>query len=301
MKAAICGGTGYIGSALAKFWIQAGHEVLIIGRSLPGKDSIVPGAVYLTWNELQADPSPAEGCRVLVNLAGATLSQRWSPDNKRLIMESRLKTVAAAGSLLDSLHRLPEAVIQASAVAIYGTSESAVFTEASPSRVSDFPSEVVKEWEDAADRSYRGVRLVKLRTGIVLGSKGGAFPKMKLPFLLGFGGRIGTGRQWMSWIHEDDMIALIDYCSLNPVLSGPVNAVAPIPVTNAEFGRTVARVYQRPYWFPLPASLLKTALGELSQILLRGQRVLPAKLQEAGFNFGYPELDSALRHLKSRA
>ncbi|MBT2292339.1 TIGR01777 family oxidoreductase [Paenibacillus albidus] len=301
MKYVICGGTGFIGRELAKYWVQAGHEVLIVGRKLPEAPSLSPLLRYHTWEELASNPGPVEDADALVNLAGSTLSQRWSPKGKKAIMESRLETVTAASKLLKALQHKPPVVIQASAVAIYGTSLQDTFDESSPAHVMDFPSGVVKAWEEAADAAYRNVRLVKLRTGVVLGNKSGALPKMKLPYLLGFGGKIGRGDQWLSWIHLADIVALIDFCVHTPGISGPVNATAPYPVTNEDFGRTIGRVYKRPHWFPLPAFLLQAAVGELSEILLKGQRVLPAKSLEHGFTFAFPALQPALEHLKSRS
>ncbi|NJJ39788.1 TIGR01777 family oxidoreductase [Paenibacillus apii] len=299
MKAIICGGTGFIGTALTHYWLLAGHEVVVVGRKAPKQAISHPMLLYRTWEELSIDPEPAEGAYVLVNLAGASLSQRWNEHGKSLIRQSRIETVAAAAKLLGALKSKPQVVIQASAVAIYGTSLKDTFDESSPPWVMDFPSEVVKTWEDTADRAYPGVRLVKLRTGVVLGNEGGAFPKMKLPYMLGFGGKIGSGRQWLSWIHLADMVALIDYCTASPDISGPVNATAPEPVTNDQFGAAIGEAYHRPHWFPLPAFLLKAALGELSEILLEGQRVLPLKLLQHGFVFAYPDLPKALRQLKA--
>lgn len=300
IKYVICGGTGFIGSELTKYWLQAGNEVAIVGRNLPKAAPYHPKLSYHTWDSLIADHAPLENADALVNLAGASLSQRWSPSGKKAIMHSRLATVSAAAKLLDSLKHKPSVVIQASAVAIYGTSLQDTFSESSPAHVMDFPSEVVHTWEEASDKAYQDIRLIKLRTGVVLGNESGAFPKMKLPYLLGFGGNIGTGSQWVPWIHLTDIVRLIDYCIQNPAISGPVNATAPHPVTNEEFGRTIGKVYKRPHWFPLPAFLLKTAVGELSEILLKGQRVLPAAALEQGFSFTFPTLQAALEDLKSQ-
>jgi uncharacterized protein (TIGR01777 family) len=214
-------------------------------------------------------------------------------------MESRIETVTAAAKLVNALQQGPAVVIQASAVAIYGTSQKDTFDESSSARVMDFPSEVVKVWEMTADEGYHNVRLVKLRTGVVLGNDSGAFPKMKLPYSLGVGGKIGSGKQWLSWIHLTDIVRLIDFCVQNPAVEGPVNATAPNPVTNEQFGRMIGKVYHRPHWFPLPGFLLKAAAGELSEILLEGQRVLPAKAVNHGFTFTYPTLQPALEQLKS--
>ncbi|MFF2017594.1 TIGR01777 family oxidoreductase [Paenibacillus sp. NPDC058177] len=300
MKYVICGGTGFIGSKLKDYWLQAGHEVLIVGRKLPEVKSSHAKLSYHTWDDLAANPLPAENSDALINLAGSSLSQRWSPKGKQSIMQSRLVTVAAAAKLLNVLKHQPLVIVQASAVAIYGTSFKDTFDESSPTHVMDFPSEVVKAWEDAADAAYPNIRMVKLRIGVVLGNESGAFPMMKLPYLLGVGGRIGSGKQWLSWIHHDDIVKLIDFCVHTPDISGPVNATAPSPVTNDQFGRTIGKVYKRPHWFPLPAFLLKTAVGELSEILLEGQRVLPSKALMHGFSFIHPTLESALQDLKTR-
>lgn len=300
MKYVICGGTGFIGSELAKYWLLAGNEVAIVGRNLPKIAPYHPKLSYHTWDSLNNDQAPIENADALVNLAGASLSQRWSPSGKKAIMQSRLATVSAAAKLLDRLKHKPPVVIQASAVAIYGTSLQDTFSESSPAHVMDFPSEVVKTWEEATDEAYKNIRMIKLRTGVVLGNESGAFPKMKLPYLLGFGGNIGAGNQWVSWIHLTDIVRLIDFCIQNPTIAGPVNATAPHPVTNEEFGRTIGKVYKRPHWFPLPAILLKTAVGELSEILLKGQRVLPSAALEHGFIFTFPTLQTALEDLKSQ-
>lgn len=300
MKYVICGGTGFIGSELAKYWLQAGNEVMIVGRNQPKTAATHPKLSYHTWDRLRDNPTPAENADALINLAGASLSQRWSSSGKKAIMESRLATVSAAAKLVDSLEHKPSVVIQASAVAIYGTSLQDTFSESSPAHVMDFPSEVVKTWEEATDKAYKDIRVVKLRTGVVLGNESGAFPKMKLPYLLGFGGNIGSGKQWISWIHLTDIVRLIEFCIQQPAISGPVNATAPHPVTNEVFGRTIGKVYKRPHWFPLPAFLLKTAVGELSEILLKGQRVLPTTVLVHGFSFTFPTLGAALVDLKSQ-
>lgn len=298
MKIAICGGTGFIGQALCKRWVADGHHVMIVTRKQPDNPAKNQSVEYVTWDDMKSSPQVFEGLDALVNLAGASLSQRWTVKGKESIRNSRQKTVSAVVDLMHALHRKPPVVIQASAMAIYGTSEDLTFDEQSPSRVMDFPSEVVSQWEEAADR-IDVERIVKLRISVVLGNKGGAFPKMVLPYKLGIGGKIGSGQQWMSWIHINDIVSLIDFCIQHPEISGPVNAASPHPVTNDQFGRTVAKVYHRPHWFPVPAFLLQRVLGELSLILLKGQRIIPAKALEYGFKFQYAELHSALSELKN--
>lgn len=292
---AIGGGTGFIGKALTAHLVRQGCEVTIISRKKPADAQA--GVRYLTWDQLKTAPDLLEGTEAIVNLAGASLNQRWTPKTKQNIIESRLATVHAVAKLVQALREKPAVVVQGSAVAIYGTSLTETFREDSERRVVDFPSSVVQEWEDAADE-IQGVRLVKLRTGVVLGNDGGAFPLMKLPYMLGFGGRIGSGKQWVPWIHVQDMVRLIEYCILHPELRGPVNATAPEPVTNNRFGQTVGRIYRRPHWFPVPSFMMRAVLGELSLMLLEGQRVIPEKLLSQGFRFEYPTLEQALRQLK---
>lgn len=295
MKITICGGTGFIGKALSEHLLQQGHEVVILARKVPETEQA--GLKYLTWDQIDATPVLLEGTEAIVNLAGSSLNQRWTPKAKQSIIESRMKTVQAVAKLVHTLHQKPAVVVQASAIAIYGTSRVDTFSEESPEHVVDFPSSVVKEWEDTAEL-IQGVRLIKLRTSVVLGTHGGAFPLMKLPYALGFGGKIGSGKQWVSWIHLHDMVRLIEFCITHPDISGPVNASAPEPVTNNQFGQTVGHIYHRPHWFPVPSFLMKTVLGELSLIVLEGQRVIPDKILKHGFRFDYPTLEQALQNLK---
>ncbi|MBO2944103.1 TIGR01777 family oxidoreductase [Paenibacillus sp. F411] len=302
MKVAICGGTGFIGQAMSEKWIAEGHEVLVVTRSRPASEEqteLERSITYVTWDEMEQQPEPLEGLDALINLAGSSLSQRWTEAAKKSILSSRLQTVEAVARLMARLSSPPPVVIQASAMAIYGTSDTETFDESSPARVMDFPSRVVQAWEEAAD-GIEAERLVKLRISVVLGQDGGAFPKMILPYKLGIGGKIGSGRQWMSWIHLQDMVSLIEFCITRSDISGPVNAASPHPVTNDEFGRTAGSVYHRPHWLPVPGFALKALLGELSMILLDGQRVIPMKAERHGFHFRYPELKEALQELKQQ-
>lgn len=306
MKAAIFGGSGFIGRALAEFWLSQGHEVMIVTRGANGRKRWLREAAAsealltsVTWADLETKPSLLEGASTIVNLAGATLNQRWSKPAKRRILESRLESTRAVARAVERMNRKPEVVLQSSAVGIYGTSFTEIFDEGSalPSPPSDFLAEVTKAWEETADREFCGVRLVKLRTGVVLGLDGGAYPLMRLPYLLGIGGSIGSGKQWVPWIHIRDMVRLIDYGAAHPEVRGPVNAVSPQPVTNLEFGRTVCSVHHRPFWLPLPAAVLRTALGEMSLLLLAGQKVVPQAALDAGVAFAFPDLESAVADL----
>ncbi|GIO97737.1 epimerase [Paenibacillus lautus] len=300
MRITICGGTGFIGQALCSRWQRDGHDVIIVTRSKPDvpphhqQDGPIS---YLTWDEMKSHPERFEDLDALVNLAGSSLSQRWTQAGKQIILQSRQRTVSSVAELMDRLEHKPSVVIQASAMAIYGTSEFETFDEESPATIMDFPSEVVQRWEQAADLIPVD-RLIKLRISVVLGGKGGALPKMLLPYKLGVGGKIGSGKQWLSWIHIDDIVDLIDYCIRHEDISGAVNAASPHAVTNDEFGRSIAKVYHRLHWLPLPAFMLQTILGEMSLILLKGQRILPAKALRHGFQFRYPEVTGALQQIK---
>ncbi|AYB45378.1 TIGR01777 family oxidoreductase [Paenibacillus lautus] len=299
MRIAICGGTGFIGQALCKRWLRDGHDIIIVTRSKPEIPAVKQyGSLsYLTWDEMKSHPERFERLDALVNLAGSSLSQRWTQAGKKRILQSRQRTVSAVSDLMQRLEHKPPVILQASAMAIYGTSEFETFDEDSPATITDFPSEVVQQWEQAAD-SIPVDRLIKLRISVVLGNQGGALPKMLLPYKLGVGGNIGSGKQWLSWIHIDDIVELIDYCIRHEDISGAVNAASPHAVTNEEFGRSVSKVYHRPHWLPLPAFMLQAILGEMSLILLKGQRILPAKAQRHGFKFRYPEVTAALQQIK---
>ncbi|TDL64559.1 TIGR01777 family protein [Paenibacillus amylolyticus] len=299
MKIAICGGTGFVGGALVDYWLQAGHHVKVITRKLPDLHNPSKNLTYISWEQVEEQPHLLEGMDALVNLAGETLNQRWTTKAKLEIVESRVTTVARVARLVESLERKPEVVVQASAMAIYGTSPNETFDESSPQKSMNFPSRVSEQWEVAAD-AIKDVRLVKIRVSLVLGHKRGAFPLMKLPYMLGVGGKIGSGKQWTSWIHIMDIVRLIDFSIQNKQVSGPVNASSPNPVTNDEFGRTVGKVYHRPHWFPVPSFLIKTLVGELSVVLLQGQRVIPQKALDHGFQFTFPTLTQALEDLKHR-
>jgi len=326
LRYAILGGSGFIGSALTEYWLQQGHEVIIVTRRNPHQqdprdESMSRQLSYYTWNDIDQDPHLLRGLDGIVNLAGATISQRWTRRAKQQIMDSRLHTTQALGRWIHMLgNEAPKVIVQGSAVGIYGTSLTQEFTEHSPNSATDFLARVTTSWEETALQgilqsfsdqhaelghegklaNVTGPRLVLLRTGVVLGNRGGAYPMMQLPFLFGAGGRIGTGKQWVPWIHIDDLVSLIDYCVTCSEISGPVNAVSPNPTTNEQFGRVIARVHHRPFWLPLPAFVLRSVLGEMSLLLLEGQRVLPQIATSSDFTYNFPHLEEALTNLKQR-
>jgi uncharacterized protein (TIGR01777 family) len=212
------------------------------------------------------------------------------------VLDSRLTAAARIAELLKSQKHTPPLVINASGISAYGSSADAIFDETSTTAISDFLSEVIRKWEQAAD-AIPAERLVKLRIGVVLDKQAGAFPLMALPYRLFGGGKIGSGKQWLSWIHLEDIVRLILFCLDNDHINGPVNASAPVPVTNDAFGRAIGKAMGRPHWFPVPAFLMQMLLGEMSAMVLNGQRALPRKALDNGFIFRYPTVDSAMLEL----
>ncbi|MDR6878986.1 TIGR01777 family oxidoreductase [Bacillus sp. 3255] len=295
MKIAVTGGSGFIGRRLIAHFLRQGHEVMTISRS---SATVVPGARTVTWEQLRSPEAYTDGLDAIVNLAGESISQRWTAAAKSRILESRLQAARQVAQLVERMDKKPQVVINASGMSVYGTSETATFDERSPQNETDFLSRVVVKWEQAADQ-IRGPRIVKVRVGLVLDGKEGAFPKMAMPYKLGVGGPVGSGRQWLSWIHIDDMVRLIDFCLHDESISGPVNATAPNPVTNKQFGAALARALHRPNLFPLPAFVMKLVFGELSVLLLEGQKVLPHVLLQHGFSFSYTTVEAALADIVS--
>ncbi|MCR2802352.1 TIGR01777 family oxidoreductase [Paenibacillus soyae] len=297
MRIAVAGGTGFIGKALTDALVARGDEVWIITRgsaaSKPGRHHLVK---TVTWQQLAHEPQLLEGIDGIVNLAGESINQRWTPAAKQRILHSRLWAAEQIGQLVRSLRVKPSVVVNASGISAYGISETELFDEDSKVNVTDYLSEVVRAWEKAAD-AIPADRLVKLRIGLVLDRRGGAFPLMLLPYRLFGGGRVGSGRQGLSWIHIADMVGLILFCLENSEIRGPVNASAPEPVSNDQFGRAVGRAFGKPHWFPVPASLMRLLFSEMSTLLLDGQRAMPKRALEHGYNFRYPTLEDALRQL----
>lgn len=289
MIVAITGGTGFIGNALVEALKARGDQVRLLSRTR---------GPYL-WDPLAGPPPPEvlDGADAVVHLAGETVSQYWTAAAKRRIRESR---VVGTRNLVEGLRRMsapPRVLVSASAVGFYGDRGDEILDESSAPGTGFLP-EVSQVWEAEANAaSGLGIRVVTKRTGVVLHPGGGALAKMLLPFKLGLGGRLGSGRQWMPWVHLDDQVGLTLFALDTPSLSGPVNAVAPDPVTNAEFVRALGRALRRPAVIPAPAFALKMALGEMAQIVLSSQRVVPRALEQAGYVFRYPRLPDALAAL----
>lgn len=296
MRVAIAGGTGFIGRALTKALLERNDEVYIISRQSSSGRSEPSGITRFTWSELEAVPALLEGIDAIVNLTGESINQRWTLAAKQRVMQSRMTAAARIAMLMQSLKYKPPLVVNASGISAYGISPDGIFDESSPTKVTDFLSEVVQKWEQAAD-TIPAKRLVKLRVGVVLDKKEGAFPLMAMPYRLFGGGKIGSGKQWLSWIHLEDMIQLILFILDNEDISGPINGSSPDPVTNDAFGRAIGKAMGRPHWFPVPAALMRVLFGEMSTLLLDGQRALPRKALEHGFTFKYPTVDAAMNEL----
>ncbi|MBD8500016.1 TIGR01777 family protein [Paenibacillus sp. CAU 1523] len=301
MKMLLSGGTGLIGTKLAEKWLHEGHEVIILTRSVPAVDhsSRTRQSIYLTWSQLAQMPAIVEDVDVVVNLAGETINQRWNDKTKDRIRKSRLEPTRQIADWASKRNGVLPLLISASGSSVYGSSDRDTFDEQSPPAGQDFLSDVVRQWEAAADQ-VPAQRTVKLRIAPVLSTEGGAFQKILLPYRLGFGGRIGSGQQPFSWIHIDDIVRLINFIVHDKTLSGVVNASAPESITNDEFGRKIGFIYQKPHWLPVPAAALKLLLGEMSILVLEGQHVFPAKALQHGFQFRYPSVEQALLALKER-
>jgi uncharacterized protein (TIGR01777 family) len=298
MKILITGSTGLVGTALTQDLQRVGHTVCRLVR--PGTSTQAIGnsqGFDVNWNPATGElGGVAVGADAVVNLAGASIADgRWTPQRKQLLRSSRIDTTRALVQALAKMSARPRALISASATGIYGNRGDETLTEASQPG-NDFLSEIAKEWESEALKAEAlGIRLVRARFGVILSKQGGALPQMMRPFQFGVGGKIGTGKQWMSWITLDDVVATLRLALENANITGPLNVVSPQPVTNAEFTKLLAAALHRPALFPAPAFALRLLLGELADaLLLSSQRVLPAQLQKLNYAFLHPDLRTAL-------
>ncbi|HZS39623.1 MAG TPA: TIGR01777 family oxidoreductase [Polyangia bacterium] len=292
-KIAVSGASGLVGSALVPSLTADGHAVGRLVRAWPAS-----GEHDVFWDPAhgKVDRERLEGLDAIVHLAGENIAAgRWTDARKELIRQSRVTGTRLLSESLARLQSRPKVLIAASAIGYYGNRGDDPVDESAPAG-DDFLATVCKEWEAATEPAARaGIRVVNARLGIVLSPKGGALGKMLGPFRLGAGGRIGSGAQPMSWVALDDVIAAIHYALFNDSLSGPINVVAPNPVTNAEFTTILAKALKRPAFMTVPAFAIKAVFGEMGRaLLLEGARVIPRKLLDAGFHFQYPTLDGAL-------
>lgn len=303
MNFLVTGATGFIGRKLVSSLLREGHNVRILSRDSRKAETFFGSAVdFAAWDAAK-DPFPIDALANIdsfVHLAGEGIAdKRWSPRRKREIYESRIRGTRAIVSALNSMGNPPRSFICASAIGFYGDRKDEVLTEKSE-RGTGFLSDVCADWELEAGKTQNKVRAVQLRIGIVLGKEGGALKKLLPLFSLGLGGSIGKGRQWMSWIHVDDLVRLLIEVALNPAYLGPVNAVSPEPVTNSQFTRQLGKALGRPTLLPAPGFALKLFLGEMAAVVLSSQRLHPEVAVANEFRFTYPTLPSALSEIVAR-
>jgi uncharacterized protein (TIGR01777 family) len=297
VRIVIAGGTGLLGTALARELTRDGVTVTVLTRR-PRQPQQVRwdpyGSAASEWAHT------LDGADAVVNLVGASINKRWTTVYKRELWDSRVRATRTLVEAIKSVRRIPPVFVSGSAVGIYGDRGDEPVTEQTPTG-SDFLGSLAAQWENEALAARPAARVVMVRSGIVLDRDAGALPRMALPFRLFAGGRLGSGRQYISWIHRNDWTAVVRWALANEAVTGPVNATAPNPVTNLEFAQTLGRVLRRPAIVPAPAFALRLALGEMADVVLGGQRVLPAKAQALDFVFRYPLLDGALRAIYARA
>jgi len=308
MQVAIAGATGFVGTRLVeRLQAQGMGSLRVLTRNPERARVIFPAQHYPQLETVAYTPQRSgawqqalDGCDAAINLAGEPLAdKRWTPARKREIRDSRAIGTRRIVEAIAQAQRPPQVLINASAVGYYGTSETATFDESSPPG-SDFLAQVCQDWEAEAQAVERvGTRLAILRFGIVMGP-GGALGKMLPPFRSFLGGPLGSGRQWVSWIARDDLADALCYALNAPEMQGTFNATAPNPVRMRELADTLGRVLNRPSWLPVPGAALELLLGEGARVVLEGQRVLPNRLQAAGFPFQYPTLEPALAHIVAR-
>ncbi|WP_280770150.1 TIGR01777 family oxidoreductase [Salipaludibacillus daqingensis] len=301
MKVAIAGGTGLIGKAVTNELISEGHHVYILTRDKSQKQD-KHLLSFVEWLSEGTQPEiDLDGIDAFINLAGENLnSGRWTTDKKKEIMQSRIDATQETIRIVEAMKNRPNVLVNGSAVGYYGNSYSKTFTELDREPGDNFLADVVHRWETEAMKVPEDVRLVCPRFGVVLDINGGALKKMLPAFKLFAGGKLGTGEQWMSWVHITDVAKGIVHCILHEEIDGPVNFTAPEPQRMKDFGKTLADKLNRPFWAPVPSSVLHILLGEMSVLVLEGQKVIPKKLLDSGYTFTYPHLSEALSDLLSK-
>jgi len=296
VKIAISGASGLIGRRLMKNLTAAGHAMHVLSRH--SGTNLPPGVKLSVWDSLKGLP-PDDSLRdagAVIHLAGEPVAQRWSAETRRRIRDSRVLGTRHLVQALQKLDHRPEALLCASAIGYYGSRGDEVLNE-SAAPGNGFLPDLCQEWEREAQAAEAlGVRVVRIRIGVVLDPRGGALKRMLPPFRMGAGGKLGSGKQWMSWIHLEDLAGLFQFALDHP-LRGAVNGVAPYPVTNAEFTRTLGQAVHRPAVFPVPVFALKLLFGDMSEVLLASQRVAPAAAEAGGYRFRFPQLAPALGDL----
>ncbi|NJK74919.1 MAG: TIGR01777 family protein [Microcoleus sp. SU_5_6] len=304
MKVAIAGATGFVGSRLVERLQAQGHHTVVLTRDAARAKRFFPASAYPNLEVIAYEPAESgdwqksiAGCDAVVNLAGVPIAEeKWTEARRQAILDSRKLTTQKLVEAIANANPKPAVLVSTSAIGYYGTSETAEFEENSPAG-NDFLADVCKTWEAEAEKvKNSGTRLAILRFGIVLGN-GGALAKMLPAFKLFAGGPIGTGKQWFSWIHRDDVVNLILYALENSQVSGGLNATAPNPVRMNELCATLGEVLKRPSWLPVPGFALELLLGDGAKVVLEGQKVLPKQTLASGFQYQYPDLKSALEEI----
>lgn len=299
MKVLVTGATGFVGKIVVKKLLDLGHQVNVLTRN-PAKSvlSLGNGVQSFAWTDYhQLPPDEAfQGVDGIINLMGEGIAdKRWSEDQKKKIYDSRIIATSKLVEKIKSLENIPKVLVSASAIGIYGDRGEELLNEESSAK-DDFLANVCKDWEKEALRAKDlGLRVAIVRTGVVLGKNGGALKKMLPIFKLGGGGPVGSGKQFMSWIHVDDIASMYVFALLQNDIEGIYNGTSPNPVTSKDFAKTLGRVVHRPAFAPAPAFVLKVVFGEMSQVLLDGQKVMPEKFKQKNFEFKYLDLESALK------
>ena len=296
MRILLTGGTGLIGRALCRHWANQGHALLVWSRTPAQVTNLCSGAQGMASLKDLEGVGPLDA---VVNLAGTPIADRpWSTSRRKLLWSSRVDLTRELVEWLDRQPQRPKVLLSGSAVGWYGDGGERILDESSSPVKADFGSVLCQAWEHEAERAQRlGMRVVLLRTAPVLAREGGMLARLRWPFSLGLGGRLGNGRQWMPWIHVDDEVAMIDHLLQNEHSHGVFNACAPEQVQNADFTQALAQALHRPAILPVPAWGLRLALGEMSALLLGGQRIEPKRALESGFQFRYPTLRQALSNV----
>ena len=295
MHVVISGGSGFVGQALTHLLMQKGHRVTILTRH-PDHKRTSESVHYVEWLSVDSLPeNELKDVDAMVNLAGESIgSGRWTQSKKEAILNSRLTATKEVIRILGHLNPKPKVLVNASGVSYYGMSDFKTFNENSKSDANDFLAKVVKRWEkEGATAKELGIRTVFARFGIILGQEG-ALPPMVLPYKLGIGGPIGSGMQWISWVHIQDVVEMVYFAMIKPEVDGPLNVTSPNPIRMSSLGQSIAEVLHRPHWLRVPGLALKVAFGEMSQVILKGQRVLPQKAHYHNYSFQFPDVKSAL-------
>ncbi|MEC5424144.1 TIGR01777 family oxidoreductase [Virgibacillus sp. C22-A2] len=296
MNILITGGTGFVGKHLATSLHEKRHHTYILTRS-PSNYHNTENTTFISY-EYPVEELPI--IHGVINLAGESLFGYWSEKKKESILASRIEITEKLVDMMTNMNTKPEVFISGSAVGYYGISNDLIYTEATEEPGEDFLAKVSIKWEKTAKLAEDiGVRTVFTRFGVILGEEG-ALPYMSIPVKMFAGGKIGNGEQWMSWIHIEDVVNLIQFCLYNRNIDGPVNVTAPHPKRNKDFTKALAKVLKRPHWFTAPAPLIRLTTGEMSTLITKGQYVLPKKALDNNFQFSYPNLEEALRQIKQQ-